>query len=178
MQRTRYEAAMDKRANVKAEEAAGNIADSMDVRIALMNKVHAGEISLADAQAQLKKIKRNAKANGMKTRAQAFNEACPPRSLTMNTKHTPGPWHVTGKGLSRYVEGRVRPGVLQEVAWCGATEVSEQMEANARLIAAAPELLEQLQEMVRLAEHEGWEGFEKARAAIEKATGASHVSQQ
>ncbi|CDY76148.1 hypothetical protein BGLT_05221 [Caballeronia glathei] len=66
----------------------------------------------------------------------------------MSEKHTPGPWFVTGTGLSRYVEGKVRPGVLQEVAWCGATEVPEQMEANARLIAAAPELLEALQAMV------------------------------
>lgn len=59
-------------------------------------------------------------------------------------KFTPGPWHTAGKGLSRYVEGRVRPGVLQEVAWCGATEVPEQMEANACLIATAPELLDLL----------------------------------
>lgn len=60
-------------------------------------------------------------------------------------KWTPGPWHVAGTGLSRYVEGRVRPGVLQEVAWCGATEVPEQMEANAHLIAAAPDMAEVLE---------------------------------
>ncbi|MBU9293072.1 hypothetical protein KTD18_16105 [Burkholderia multivorans] len=55
-------------------------------------------------------------------------------------KHTPGPWHIAGSGLSRYIEGRVRPGVLQEVAWCGATEVPGQMEANAHLIASAPDM--------------------------------------
>lgn len=55
-------------------------------------------------------------------------------------KHTPGPWFVTGSGISRYVEARIRPGVLQEVAWCGATEAQEQTESNAHLISAAPDL--------------------------------------
>ncbi|BAO04707.1 hypothetical protein KMC49_gp46 [Ralstonia phage Firinga] len=112
----------------------------------------------------------------------------------MNTKHTEGPWHVTGKGLSRYVEGRVRPGVLQEVAWCGATEVPEQMEANARLIAAAPEMLEALDNIGGLSRalrvggpdpmdlHELsdalQEAVDTANAIVAKATGASHVSQQ
>lgn len=88
----------------------------------------------------------------------------------METKHTPGPWFVTGTGLSRYVEGRVRPGVLQEVAWCGATEVQDQMEANARLIAAAPELLEALKAVISVADRATVE-FDMARAAIAKATG-------
>jgi hypothetical protein len=115
------------------------------------------------------------------------------------SKFTPGPWHYKQSGLSCFVDGRVRPGVLQEVAWCGATEVPEQMEANARLIAAAPELLEALQELLReavvlSAEYletfrdwpndvaiQGWDkarwtgalaASEKAKSAIAKATGA------
>lgn len=96
------------------------------------------------------------------------------------SKHTPGPWHVAGNGLSRYVEGRVRPGVMQEVAWCGATEVSGQMESNARLISAAPELLESAERaerwLVLLEGHkisnECASVIEKLRAAIAKATGA------
>lgn len=62
-------------------------------------------------------------------------------------KFTPGPWHEHREGFSTvYVEARLRDGVIQEVAACGPTEAgSEQQAANARLIAAAPELLEALQ---------------------------------
>lgn len=98
----------------------------------------------------------------------------------MNTKHTPGPWIFYADTPStdpnwHIVTTANRMVVLANVHIEPGNETAL---ANARLIAAAPELLEQLQEMVRLAEHEGWEGFEKARAAIAKATGASHVHDQ
>ena len=66
--------------NIRAEEAAGNVADSMEVRLALMARVHAGEITLEDAQAQLKRIKSSAKRAGKITRNQAFlgRSAAPP----------------------------------------------------------------------------------------------------
>ena len=58
---------------------------------------------------------------------------------------TLGPWYVTGK-LTRYVEARIDGGLIQEVAACGPTKADggygPQQEANARLIAAAPDLLE------------------------------------
>lgn len=57
----------------KAEEAAGNVADSMDVRLALIAKMDAGEMTLDQAQAELKRIKRNAKKDGKITRAQAYS---------------------------------------------------------------------------------------------------------
>lgn len=72
-QRTRFEAAMDKRDALKTAEAAGQVADSMDVRLALMARVHSGEITLAQAQAELKKIKIGAKRAGLVTREQAFS---------------------------------------------------------------------------------------------------------
>lgn len=72
-QRSGFEAAIDKRAEVKASEAAGEVADSMEVRRALMAKVHSGEITLADAQKQLRKIQSGAKKAGLVTRAQAYN---------------------------------------------------------------------------------------------------------
>jgi hypothetical protein len=72
-QRTRFEAAMDKRDALKTAEAAGQVADNMDVRLALMSRVHSGEITLAQAQAELKKIKSGAKRAGLVTRAQAFS---------------------------------------------------------------------------------------------------------
>jgi len=72
MSRDRWEASRDKRKNVIANESEGNIADSLDVRIALMEKVRSGECTLAEVQSELKKIKRNAKKNGQITRNQAF----------------------------------------------------------------------------------------------------------
>lgn len=56
----------------KQAEAEGKVADSMDVRKALMQRFHDGEITLEQAQAELAKIKRNAKRNGQITRDQAF----------------------------------------------------------------------------------------------------------
>jgi hypothetical protein len=72
MTRTRFEASLDKRANVKHCEAEGLIADSTEVRMALMEKVRTGECTLQEVQAELKKIKRNAKKNGQITKNQAF----------------------------------------------------------------------------------------------------------
>lgn len=71
--RTRFEAAMDKRQALKDAEAAGQVADSMEVRMALMARVRSGEITLTQAQAELKMIKSGAKKAGMVTRAQAFS---------------------------------------------------------------------------------------------------------
>lgn len=56
----------------KDAEATGRVADSMDVRLSLIKRVHKGEITLADAQAELKRIQRSAKSNGQITRAQAY----------------------------------------------------------------------------------------------------------
>jgi len=54
-------------------ELEGRVADSMDVRMSLMERVENGEISLSDAQKELKVIKRNASKNGKTTRAKAWN---------------------------------------------------------------------------------------------------------
>lgn len=59
---------------LRKAEAGGQIADSLDVRQALMERVHKGEITLEVAQAELKKIKRGAKAAGKVTRSQAFRQ--------------------------------------------------------------------------------------------------------
>ena len=74
MSRTRIEAAFDKRANVNRCEKDGLIADSNEVRMALIKQLHSGEKTLPEIQAELKKIKRNAKKNGKITRNQAFNQ--------------------------------------------------------------------------------------------------------
>jgi hypothetical protein len=73
MGRTRFEAAMDKKAARNEAESRGEVADSMQVRLALMERVNKGEITLEEAQKQLRKIKANAKKNGLVTRSQAYN---------------------------------------------------------------------------------------------------------
>lgn len=102
-------------------------------------------------------------------------------------EHTPGPWFTKREGFSTvWVEARLRAGVIQEVAACGPTEAGqEQQEANARLIAAAPELLAVVEQFLRpygvmdkaLANTPGplWDEFlalqKRARVAIENAIG-------
>ncbi|MGV5083073.1 hypothetical protein [Pseudomonas aeruginosa] len=88
-------------------------------------------------------------------------------------KHTPGPWFVNGhENYTKYVEARIGGGLLQEVAACGPTEQQEQQEANARLIAAAPELLDALVNLLPLISPLKAESQQvaDASAAIAKAT--------
>jgi hypothetical protein len=73
MTRTRFEAALEKKRALKAAENAGEVADSMPVRLAIMARVRSGEITLAQAQAELKQIQDKAQSIGKITRAQAFN---------------------------------------------------------------------------------------------------------
>lgn len=97
-------------------------------------------------------------------------------------KGTPGPWFEHREGFSTvYVEARLRAGVIQEVAACGPTEAgAEAQSANARLIAAAPELLDALQDFMSASsgntqscghDFECICRFDKAKAAIAKALG-------
>lgn len=95
------------------------------------------------------------------------------------SKFTPGPWFAKREGFSTvYVETRLRHGVIQEVAACGPTEAGQaQQEANARLIATAPDLLSIVQRFVALDAQwhpdlyatEKAELMAEARAAVTKA---------
>jgi gamma-glutamylcysteine synthetase len=96
-------------------------------------------------------------------------------SLTMTTKHTPGPWrhicqadwphtqevYVTAQNWGVIATARVDSSMPHMV---------EQQRANLRLISAAPELLEALQAVA--AGLDTLENRAKTRAAIAKATGA------
>ena len=73
MRRTRFKASIEKRDAVNNADKSGQVADSMEVRMKLMERVEAGEITLLEAQDELKKIKRNAKKNGLMTRSQVWN---------------------------------------------------------------------------------------------------------
>ena len=70
--------------------------------------------------------------------AQAITEIPAPT----RPSHTPGPWDVEPKGSRNFVDGAAGLAVAY-LGWAGVRERSE-IEANARLIAAAPELLEAL----------------------------------
>jgi hypothetical protein len=87
-------------------------------------------------------------------------------------KHTPGPW-VTDDKQSGDVFRYVMPEDGSVLPICRLDVDRFETEANARLIAAAPELLEALKEIVR---NDPWGSSSAgmiARAAITKATGES-----
>ena len=70
-----YEDNIRKRSALDKADATGEIADSMKVRGEIMCRIHAGEITLEEGQAELKKIKRNAKKKGQLTRSQKWNRS-------------------------------------------------------------------------------------------------------
>jgi hypothetical protein len=74
MGRLSFERAMEKKRARRAAEAAGQVADSHSVRLAIMARIKSGEITLAQGQAELKQLQAKAQSIGLKTRAQAFNE--------------------------------------------------------------------------------------------------------
>jgi len=73
--RTQFEANIDKRRAVKVAEQNGCIADSHQVRLNLMARVRVGELSLPEAQAELRRIQKSAVNNGLVTRQMVFDEA-------------------------------------------------------------------------------------------------------
>lgn len=93
--------------------------------------------------------------------------------------HTIGPWRIDhcnpGPTTGEWMIAGGKPGYLAEVRDCGSGDVC----ANARLIAAAPELLAALRLMLaQFADHEQYdedgydtEAINATRAAIAKATG-------
>ena len=92
------------------------------------------------------------------------------------SKHTPGPWEIKRHFDScyRYISAPEHI-ALAQVVWCVEEEErSPVCEANAHLIAAAPELLEALQNLLKVHEGEGGtqhHAGDMARAAIAKAKG-------
>jgi len=79
-----------------------------------------------------------------------------------DAQHTPGPWTV-GEGTGYRNQIAIEP-TIGCVYGAG-----ENVKANARLVAAAPDLLEALKGVVRVADRKTVE-FDAARAAIAKAS--------
>jgi hypothetical protein len=62
------------------------------------------------------------------------------------SKFTPGPWHVTDNGEINSDGNRWKAVATVEANWLGAGEVTmAEADANGRLIATTPELLDELQ---------------------------------
>ena len=102
----------------------------------------------------------------------------------MSAQHTPGPWQVAvdifdNDGMPETAIQAMNGGATVAVALDFGLNNPDMRQANARLIAAAPDLLEALQELVSIvAIHQfstnnkfAWAEMECARAAIAKATG-------
>ena len=92
----------------------------------------------------------------------------------MNTQHTPGPWYIDGQNESAAIGYRA---IVDNEGFtiCNPSPMGQ---ANARLIAAAPDLLAAL-EVVReymnhAADQFSYEDIVQIRAAIAKATGGGN----
>jgi hypothetical protein len=86
----------------------------------------------------------------------------------MNTQHTPGPWEISRHATPDYAP---QYGVYTENNRHIATVRGDHAEEDARLIAAAPELLDVLQDVIEDTGTSGYWWGEKALDAINKATG-------
>ena len=103
--------------------------------------------------------------------------------MSAQTQHTPGPWYADRRGhIWRYGGGVAGDKPLAAVSrgWYGEDESGYPVEANARLIAAAPDLLAVVEEAIRLygkpggpwnvpSDPGGW--IARAQAAVAKARG-------
>lgn len=96
----------------------------------------------------------------------------------MNTKHTPAPWNKDLEAI-KDVMGRFRIQVYRKGLECIAVisgKNKKELEANAKLIAAAPELLEALQDLLKQIKYMGHDstvGYlhtNKAYEILKKAT--------
>jgi hypothetical protein len=94
------------------------------------------------------------------------------------SEHTPGPWRASMGDLLRVMHGSDCICGVHRIGSRAGGRRSEESEANARLIAAAPDLLAALQAVIAApitGDHESIQrrdaAFTAARAAIAKATG-------
>ena len=93
------------------------------------------------------------------------------------SKHTPGPWTAVSDPLHFYslttiIAGNVLRGIPQVRIDVGGKADIAELEANARLIAAAPQLLEALEALVtQVNDSHVYNELADARAVIAKARG-------
>ena len=94
------------------------------------------------------------------------------------SRHTPGPWgRIIADGYTvRHPQIYSDKGPVANATWLGDGRLDE-LNANARLISAAPDLLAALQEVIAAADGKGWEqlspSLKNQRMAVAKAGGES-----
>jgi len=89
----------------------------------------------------------------------------------MKTEHTPGPWRTMSWDGAIVISGPMDELITTVGDRQDGAIPQEQTRNNARLIAAAPELLEALKTIVELnLFNDSIKGFDKAQKAIQKAT--------
>ncbi len=103
--------------------------------------------------------------------------------MSETAKHTPGPWEAKGKSVrttNHTTQGSAPNGYEGGICNCMGRRmgprsgIDETAEANARLIAAAPEMLDALEEVLPHLERFGYADSSKmVRNAIAKAKGES-----
>lgn len=84
--------------------------------------------------------------------------------------HTPGPWVAYDFGANWWVAA---PDADDSGPMLRVGGLHKEREANARLIAAAPDLLEALEYVMSAHGEQLTDAFEKAKAAIDKARGTN-----
>ena len=70
-----YDRRLDKRVALQIAEEQGVVADSTEFRAALVARIKSNELTIEQAQTELRKVKRDAKKNGKKTRSQIWRSA-------------------------------------------------------------------------------------------------------
>ena len=88
----------------------------------------------------------------------------------MSTQHTPAPWTTDGDAYSGNLDIIALTGRIAMLDCEFSEETEDVLTANARLIAAAPDLLHALRDAVEILEGTGLDASIQ-RAAIAKATG-------
>lgn len=100
----------------------------------------------------------------------------------MSTQHTPGPWIGAGPSfgdpLPRYTDEIVtvdedEHGGVETICRLPFNHLDAENEANARLIAAAPDMLDALQFAIRFHDQLTPSDVERMRKIAEKATGSA-----
>lgn len=98
----------------------------------------------------------------------------------MKTTHTPGPWNAHQPGFKGLVSGVVRDKQNRFVATTASPVSGEynrdenEIDANARLIASAPELLKELQNLVDVLQEQLTDEA-KENESIEEAIGRAQI---
>lgn len=92
------------------------------------------------------------------------------------SKHTLGPWKAKGEKYGKTIDIFGNDGTDQPIAWADSDDIDpKEAKANARLIAAAPDLLAALERLFKQTSEGnapcGEDTREAVRAAIAKAAG-------